>query len=226
MSMLPRHMMSPLLARSIRGSTQRNQIATQRFCTSALSSRQFRPSTPVAASSSASSSSTPLTPPSTATSPQRPSILKWDRYLKLRKQRRIAGIVTTIPTTVLAAVSSGSYFLTQEIDPTNTIGGIDPVYVYALLTLSCTGELYSKCGQKALSKVYTDLYTSTGLGYLVGPTLGASLWSLFHSKHRGDMEKKDRDFYTHISAMRVDPSRQTMQNRLPDHYVSSGNLSL
>lgn len=66
--------------------------------------------------------------------------LTWDRYLNLRKQRRLAGMVTTVPSTILAAAASGSYFLTQEIDPTSSpIAGIDPVYVYALLTLGCTG---------------------------------------------------------------------------------------
>jgi mitochondrial import inner membrane translocase subunit TIM23 len=66
--------------------------------------------------------------------------LTWERYLNLRKQRRLAGMVTTVPSTILAAAASGSYFLTQEIDPTSSpIAGIDPVYVYALLTLGCTG---------------------------------------------------------------------------------------
>lgn len=66
--------------------------------------------------------------------------LPWERYLNLRKQRRLAGMVTTIPSTILAAAASGSYFLTQEIDPTSSpIAGVDPVYVYALLTLGCTG---------------------------------------------------------------------------------------
>ncbi|UZJ53107.1 hypothetical protein CBS101457_002427 [Exobasidium rhododendri] len=179
--------------------------------TSAMSFAPLRASSPASASTSRSSRSSSSSSPSPSSSsspstsntaaktlPTSDSLkysLPWNRYLQLRKQRRVAGIVTTVPTTFLAALSSGSYFLTQEIDPTNTIAGIDPVYVYALLTLSCTG-----------------------LGYLIGPTVGSSIWSLFHSKHKKEIESKDQDFYQHISAMRVDPSRQTMQNRLPDHY--------
>ncbi|PWN31251.1 mitochondrial import protein Pam17, partial [Meira miltonrushii] len=122
--------------------------------------------------------------------------LTWDRYLNLRKQRRLAGMVTTVPSTILAAAASGSYFLTQEIDPTSSpIAGVDPVYVYALLTLGCTG-----------------------LGYLLGPSLGSGVWSLFHGKNRKQIEEKDKLFFEHITKQRVDPSRQTMQNRLPDYY--------
>lgn len=76
-----------------------------------------------------------------SSSAQPDSYLTWERYLNLRKQRRLAGMVTTIPSTALAAAASGSFFLTQEIDPTSSpIAGIDPVYVYALLTLGCTGK--------------------------------------------------------------------------------------
>lgn len=75
-----------------------------------------------------------------STNSEQNEYLPWERYLNLRKQRRLAGMVTTIPSTILAAAASGSYFLTQEIDPTSSpIAGVDPVYVYALLTLGCTG---------------------------------------------------------------------------------------
>lgn len=66
------------------------------------------------------------------------------------------------------------------------------------------------------------LPVSTGLGYLAGPTLGASFWSLLHAKQRQQIDEKDKKFYEHIVKMRVDPSRQTMQNRLPDYYVRVG----
>jgi import inner membrane translocase subunit TIM23 len=151
---------------------------------SALYTRQFSSSSTVHDASSPSSSASV------------PSQITWGRYLALRKQRRIAGTLTSIPTTLAAAFASGSYFLTQEIDPSSSpIAGIDPVYVYALLTISCTG-----------------------LGYLVGPSLGSSIWSLAHRGHAKEIEEKDKKFYEHIVRNRVDPSRQTMQNRLPDYY--------
>jgi mitochondrial import inner membrane translocase subunit TIM23 len=48
-------------------------------------------------------------------------------------------MITTIPSTLLAAAGSGSYFLTQELDPTNAIAGIDPVYVSVAAVLAFTG---------------------------------------------------------------------------------------
>lgn len=59
---------------------------------------------------------------------------------------------------------------------------------------------------------------SVGLGYLLGPSLGSGVWSLFYGKNRKQIEEKDKLFFEHITKQRVDPSRQTMQNRLPDYY--------
>ena len=107
-------------------------------------------------------------------------------------------MVTTIPTTALAALGSGSLFLTQELDPTNSIAGIDPVYVSVAAVLACTG-----------------------IGWLVGPTLGSSLWTATHRAQMPEIQRKDADFYEHVKRNRVDPSRQSVQNPVPDFYVSS-----
>lgn len=50
--------------------------------------------------------------------------LNWDEYLRLRKQRRLAGVVTTWPTTLLAAFGSSTYFLSQKMDPTQPLFGV------------------------------------------------------------------------------------------------------
>lgn len=44
--------------------------------------------------------------------------------LRLRHQRRMMGLVTTIPTMLISAIASGSYFMTIEIDPSQTLGGV------------------------------------------------------------------------------------------------------
>lgn len=44
--------------------------------------------------------------------------------LRLRHQRRIVGLVATVPTMLLSAIASGSYFMTLEIDPSQTLGGV------------------------------------------------------------------------------------------------------
>ncbi|SPO26809.1 related to PAM17 - constituent of the TIM23 complex [Ustilago trichophora] len=121
--------------------------------------------------------------------------LSWDKYLQLRRSRRLAGMVTTIPTTLLAGAAAGSYFLTLEIDPSNTIAGLDPIYINAGLTLACTG-----------------------LGWLTGPTVGNSIWGLLHRKNAKQIAEKDHEFYEHIKRNRVDPTRQSVQNPVPDYY--------
>lgn len=44
--------------------------------------------------------------------------------LRLRNQRRFAGMLSTIPTMLLSAAGSGAYFLTLEIDPSKMIAGV------------------------------------------------------------------------------------------------------
>jgi import inner membrane translocase subunit TIM23 len=72
-------------------------------------------------------------------------------------------------------------------------------------------------------------HTPTVLGYLLGPTLGASLFSLTHrSIFRGNpapFEVMDRAFFEHIKRNRVSPVFQSVNNPSPDYYgekVSAG----
>ena len=60
--------------------------------------------------------------------------LNWDAYLRLRKQRRLAGVVTTWPTTLLAAFGSSTYFLSQKMDPTQPLFGVRTVVLTRSLT--------------------------------------------------------------------------------------------
>ncbi|PWN47300.1 mitochondrial import protein Pam17 [Violaceomyces palustris] len=152
----------------------------------------FSTTSPYSSSSSSSSSSSN---PRTAAPSSREPTLTWERYLQLRRSRRMAGLVTTIPTTLLAGVGSGSYFLTLELDSGPSIAGIEPLIIYGIATLACTG-----------------------LGWLTGPTIGSSIWSLFHTDHARQIAAKDQDFYEHIKRNRVDPTRQSMQNPVPDYY--------
>ncbi|SNX84897.1 related to PAM17 - constituent of the TIM23 complex [Melanopsichium pennsylvanicum] len=166
--------------------------STRTFFTTSSSSRNssspFSPTTPTFFTSSSSK-------PSKSQSNTNVQNLRWDKYLQLRRSRRFAGMVTTIPTTLLAGAAAGSYFLTLEIDPSNTIAGIDPLYINAGLTLACTG-----------------------LGWLVGPTVGNSIWGVLHTKNANQIAQKDHEFYQHIKRNRVDPTRQSVQNPVPDYY--------
>lgn len=77
-----------------------------------------------ATSSSSSSPAAPQPPMFESPPPQPTSRLDWESYLKLRKSRRLAGLLTAVPTTAFSAFGAGSYFLTQEIDPSQALFGI------------------------------------------------------------------------------------------------------
>ncbi|GAC75079.1 hypothetical protein PANT_14c00026 [Moesziomyces antarcticus T-34] len=179
----PRAIVGP--TRALSSSSRSDHVA------GASSSGAFRATAPAALSASSSASSSASPPPSSSSAGN----LSWDNYLQLRRSRRLAGMVTTIPTTLLAGAAAGSYFLTLEIDPSNTIAGLDPIYINAGLTLACTG-----------------------LGWLTGPTVGTAIWGLLHRKNAKQIAHKDHDFYEHIKRNRVDPTRQSVQNPVPDYY--------
>lgn len=66
-----------------------------------------------------------------------------------------------------------------------------------------------------------DIYIAA-LGYLIGPSVGATLFSLTHpSIARGNpapLEVMDREFYHRIKKNRADPRFQSVQNIVPDFY--------
>ncbi|WVF68230.1 hypothetical protein IAT40_002995 [Kwoniella sp. CBS 6097] len=160
------------------------------------------------ASTTSSSTSSPLGPPpaepssagpSRSSTPSHPLPLTWPNYLSLRRQRRLWSSVTTIPTTFLGLFLGGGYFASLESDPTQLIMGIEAMYVYGGATLGCMA-----------------------LGYLAGPTLGSSLFSMTHpaiSKGANSpLEVMDREFFNRIKRNRADPRFQSAQNIIPDFY--------
>ncbi|CEL59517.1 Presequence translocated-associated motor subunit PAM17, mitochondrial OS=Cryptococcus neoformans var, neoformans serotype D (strain JEC21 / ATCC MYA-565) GN=PAM17 PE=3 SV=1 [Rhizoctonia solani AG-1 IB] len=121
--------------------------------------------------------------------------LSWPEYLTIRRKKRRWEIATTIPSTFLALTAGLSYFGSIESDPTSLILGVEPIYIYGLATMGCGG-----------------------LGYLLGPVVGNSLWRMTHRQILPRIEARDAQFYQHIVKNRVDPSRQTATNPVPDFY--------
>ena len=85
--------------------------------------------------------------------------LSWDEFLRLRKQRRITGILASIPASAAGVYGGLSYFGSGEIDPMQTILGFDPFLMNAAFVLGCGV-----------------------FGWLVGPTIGRAAWHLLHRK--------------------------------------------
>ena len=122
--------------------------------------------------------------------------LPWNDFLHLRRQRRHAEVVASIPTAIIGLFGGLSYFATMEIDPTQLVLGLDPLIVYGGSTIACGG-----------------------LGWLVGPIFGYSIWKIVHRKKASLIERREKEFYEHVKKNRVDPSRQSFNNPVPDHYA-------
>jgi len=53
---------------------------------------------------------------------------------------------------------------------------------------------------------------------LVGPSIGATAWRITHRRVLPLIELKDKEFHNRIVKNRVDPSRQSAMNPVPDYY--------
>ncbi|KIK44542.1 hypothetical protein CY34DRAFT_802521 [Suillus luteus UH-Slu-Lm8-n1] len=121
--------------------------------------------------------------------------LTWPEYLEIRKSKRKWETAATIPACILGLVGGLAYFGSLESDATKPIMGIDPLFFYGGCTVSCMG-----------------------LGYLIGPTIGAAGWRMTHQRAMNLIEAKDREFHQHIVKNRVDPTAQSATNPVPDFY--------
>lgn len=124
------------------------------------------------------------------------SKINWEDFLSLRKQQRRIGAFGSIAAAILTMAGSFSYLSQIEIDPTETLFGLDifTVYIGAIL---CTGFV----------------------GFMFGPSLiGDPMFALLNRKMMGTYRIKQKLFLKHIAKMRVDASRQSMNNPVPDYY--------
>lgn len=124
------------------------------------------------------------------------SKMTWEQFLSLRKQQRRLGGIGSIAAAILTMLGSFSYLSQVEIDPTETFFGLDifTCYIGAIL---CTGFA----------------------GFLFGPSIiGDPLFAILNRKSMPVFKIKQKLFLKHIAKMRVDASRQSMNNPVPDYY--------
>ncbi|KAG0701767.1 mitochondrial import protein Pam17 [Suillus ampliporus] len=131
----------------------------------------------------------------TAVSEAEKQNLSWPEYLEIRKSKRKWETAATIPACILGLFGGLAYFGSLESDATKPIMGIDPLFFYGGCTVSCMG-----------------------LGYLIGPTIGAAGWRMTHRRAMNLIEARDREFHQHIVKNRVDPTAQSATNPVPDFY--------
>jgi import inner membrane translocase subunit TIM23 len=56
--------------------------------------------------------------------------LTWPEYLNLRHKRRLISTITSVPTTIAAFFGGAMYFGNLDMDPSQPIFGIEPMFVY------------------------------------------------------------------------------------------------
>ncbi|KAH7921385.1 mitochondrial import protein Pam17 [Leucogyrophana mollusca] len=121
--------------------------------------------------------------------------LTWPEYLDIRRNKRKWETAVTIPCSILGFAGGVAYFGSLETDATKPIMGIDPLFFYGGCTVACMG-----------------------LGYLIGPAIGSAGWRVTHRRAMNLIEAKDREFHKRIVKNRVDPTRQSATNPVPDFY--------
>ncbi|KIM86345.1 hypothetical protein PILCRDRAFT_322851 [Piloderma croceum F 1598] len=121
--------------------------------------------------------------------------LSWPEYLAIRGQKRKWETAVTIPATIAGFVSGAWYFGSLHMDATKPILGLEPLIFYSGCTVACMG-----------------------MGYLLGPTVGAACWRLTHRRTMKLIDARDREFHKRIVKNRVDPTAQSATNPVPDFY--------
>lgn len=65
---------------------------------------------------------------------------------------------------------------------------------------------------------YLYAYDNTGLGFIVGPTAGASAWRFAKGSSIKAFDARDAEFYQRIAKNRVDATLQSPTSPVPDYY--------
>ncbi|KAJ8074910.1 TIM23 complex component [Marasmius tenuissimus] len=121
--------------------------------------------------------------------------LTWPDYLAVRANRRKWQNAMSIPTSAIGLFGGASYFGSLNTDPMQPILGLDPFMFYGICTAACMG-----------------------FGYLLGPSLGNTIWRFTHRSYGDLIDSRDREFYQHIQKRRVDASLQSPTSPVPDYY--------
>ncbi|KAI0351519.1 Pam17-domain-containing protein [Trametes cingulata] len=187
------HLQMRPFARAVTPSCRREVLCASRARSQLVIARRLKSSK--AAKTEASQSASTASKSSTQPSQVEKETLPWQEYLAIRKRKRRWETAVTIPATVAGFVAGFSYFANMEMDPTKPIFNIDPMWVYGGATLGCAG-----------------------LGYLIGPVIGSSIWRLTHRRLMRLIEQRDKEFHQHIVKNRVDPTAQSATNPVPDYY--------
>lgn len=145
---------------------------------------------------STEASSKPSSPKFTQEELELSKKLTWEEFLTLKKTQRRYSLIGSVLCAIISFLGSWIYLSQREIDPTEVIFGLDPftVYIGIMMAVGC-------------------------LGFLLGPGLiGDPLFSILNKSKSPAFRVKQKQFAQRIIAKRVDASRQSMSNPVPDYY--------
>lgn len=130
--------------------------------------------------------------------------MTWTDFLAMRKQQRRVGTIGSAIAALGTMATAFAFVSNVQIDPTETFFGLD-IFTCYIGGIMCTGFV----------------------GFMFGPALlGDPLFALLNRSKMGAFNVKQKLFLKHIQKMRVDASRQSMNNPVPDYYGEKiGSLS-
>ncbi|PYH49913.1 presequence translocated-associated motor subunit PAM17 [Aspergillus saccharolyticus JOP 1030-1] len=122
--------------------------------------------------------------------------LDWDSFFKLRASRRRYTLASSIVTSALTTVAGMQVLSSQDLESLGAqVMGLDPFVVLGMATAACGAA-----------------------GWLLGPFVGNSVWSLIYRRYKPSLLVKEKQFYDRIRRFRVDPSSNSIANPVPDYY--------
>ncbi|KAI1857861.1 uncharacterized protein JN550_013001 [Neoarthrinium moseri] len=132
------------------------------------------------------------TAPSAA--PSSTPTLDWNSFFTLRKTRRRFQLACSVATMVVGGSIAGLVLINVEMDWLGKIP-LDPFITLGLMTMG-----------------------SAALGWLAGPSLGATIFYMVKRGVKTPMAIKEAEFFARIKKNRVDPSVSSVGNPVPDYY--------
>ncbi|KAF2157122.1 Pam17-domain-containing protein [Myriangium duriaei CBS 260.36] len=130
------------------------------------------------------------------TQQQQAPTITWDEFLKLRRRRRYVNLVASVGTAVGSVAAAVPVAMQYEVeDRIASVTGLDPFIAFGLM-ITAVG----------------------GFGWLMGPFVGNAGFLLWNRSIRGEIAKRERDFYNHIRRFRADPTSSSVSNPVPDYY--------
>lgn len=122
--------------------------------------------------------------------------MPWNQFFKLRKQRRVYNLTSSVLASIIASGVAFDYFANLVIDFNKVIMGIEVQWWYV-----------------------GGIVAAGFAGWVVGPAFGNRLFTILLGARRASFQKMDDVFLRHIVRNRPDPSRHNINsNPLPDYY--------